>query len=90
MISFTSARELGAEIRCDRRGTRSSRSNTSWWPDPDEPLDEVSARLGTDRAALVLRDGRLVGAISGSGVYRWARTRRLIAHAGHGRVRARR
>src|SRR4029453_2008913 len=39
---------------------------------PDERLDEVSARLGTDRAALVLRDGRLVGAISGSGLYRWA------------------
>jgi predicted transcriptional regulator len=39
---------------------------------PDEPLDEVSARLGTQRAAIVLRDGRLVGAITGGGVYRWA------------------
>jgi predicted transcriptional regulator len=40
--------------------------------EPDEPLDQVSARLGSERAALVLRDGQLVGSITGGGVYRWA------------------
>jgi CBS domain-containing protein len=43
---------------------------------PDDPLDEVSAKLGTGRAALVLRDGQLVGAITGSAVIRYARARR--------------
>ena len=34
MISFNSARELGVEIPSGLPGTRSSRSNTSWWPTP--------------------------------------------------------
>ncbi|HEX9123078.1 MAG TPA: site-2 protease family protein [Actinomycetota bacterium] len=38
----------------------------------DEPLDEAAAGLGTRRAALVLRDGQLVGAITGEAVARWA------------------
>jgi len=72
MISFNSARELGG-----RDPLRPARDaviplEDVLVADPDERLDEVSARLGTDRAALVLRDGQLVGAISGSGVYRWA------------------
>jgi Zn-dependent protease len=72
MISFNSARDLGR-----RDPLRPARDAVIPLQDvlvahPDERLDEVSARLGTDRAALVLRDGRLVGAISGSGVYRWA------------------
>jgi CBS domain-containing protein len=72
MISFNSARELG--IRDPLRPARDALIPLEHVlvAHPDERLDEVSARLGTDRAALVLRDGRLVGAISGSGVYRWA------------------
>ncbi len=41
----------------------------------DEPLDRAVSRLGPGRAALVLRDGRLIGAITGRSVGRWvART----------------
>ena len=72
MISFNSARDLGR--RDPLRPARDAIIPLQHVlvAHPDERLDEVSARLGTDRAALVLRDGRLVGAISGSGVYRWA------------------
>jgi Zn-dependent protease len=72
MISFNSARELG--IRDPLRPARDALIPLEHVlvAHPDERLDEVSARLGNDRAALVLRDGRLVGAISGSGLYRWA------------------
>jgi CBS domain-containing protein len=38
----------------------------------DEPLDAAVVRLGPGRAALVLRDGRLVGTITGRSVGRWA------------------
>jgi Zn-dependent protease len=37
-----------------------------------EPLDHAVTRLGSGRAALVLRDGRLVGTINGRSVGRWA------------------
>ena len=72
MISFNSSRELGS-----RDPLRPARDAVIPLEHvlvarPDEPLDEVSARLGSERAALVLRDGRLVGAITGGGVYRWA------------------
>ncbi len=72
MISFNSARELGG-----RDPMRPARDAVIPLDDvlvagPDEPLDQVSARLGSERAALVLRDGQLVGAITGGGVYRWA------------------
>jgi Zn-dependent protease len=72
MISFNSARELGG--RDPLRPARDAVIPLEHVlvAHPDERLDEVSARLGNDRAALVLRDGQLVGAISGSGVYRWA------------------
>jgi len=72
MISFSSARELG--MRDPLRPARDAVIPLEHVliAHPDERLDEVSSRLGTDRAALVLRDGQLVGAISGSGVYRWA------------------
>src|SRR4030095_5991454 len=71
MISFNSARERGG-----RAPLRPARDATIplyhvLVAHPDERLDEVSARLGTDRAALVLRDGRLVGAISRSRGLRW-------------------
>ena len=72
MISFTSARELGG-----RDPLRPARDaviplERVLVARPDERLDEVSARLGSERAALVIRDGRLVGSITGSGLYRWA------------------
>jgi CBS domain-containing protein len=72
MISFNSARDLGG--RDPLRPARDAVIPLEHVlvANPDERLDEVSARLGNDRAALVLRDGQLVGAISGSGVYRWA------------------
>ena len=72
MLSFSSAREVGA-----RDPLRPAREAVIPLANvlvthPDERLDDVSARLGTGRAALVLRDGELVGAITGNGVYRWA------------------
>jgi Zn-dependent protease len=72
MISFGSARELGG-----RDPLRPARDAVIPLEHvlvarPDERLDDVAARLGTERAALVIRDGQLVGAISGSGLYRWA------------------
>jgi len=72
MISFGSAREQG--MRDPLRPARDAVIPLEHVliAHPDERLDEVSARLGTEGAALVLRDGQLVGAISGSGVYRWA------------------
>ena len=72
MISFNSAREPGG--RDPLRPARDAVIPLEHVlvAHPDERLDEVSARLGNDGAALVLRDGQLVGAISGSGVYRWA------------------
>jgi Zn-dependent protease/CBS domain-containing protein len=38
----------------------------------DEPLERAVDRLGGGRAALVLRDGRLVGTITGRSLGRWA------------------
>ena len=72
MISFGSARELGA--RDPMRPARDAVIPLEHVliARPDERLDEVAARLGTERAALVLRGRQLVGSISGSGLYRWA------------------
>jgi hypothetical protein len=41
-----------------------------------EPLEQVVARLGAGKSALVLDDGLLVGAITGGTVARWAAGRR--------------
>jgi Zn-dependent protease len=46
--------------------------------DVSEPLEEAVARLGAGRSALVLDDGRLVGAITGGSVARWAAGRRTF------------
>jgi CBS domain-containing protein len=72
MISFSSARELGA--RDPLRPARDAVIPLEHVlvASPDESLAEVAARLGTERAALVLRGRQLVGSISGSGLYRWA------------------
>jgi Zn-dependent protease len=44
--------------------------------DVSEPLEEAVVRLGAGRSALVLDDGRLVGAITGGAVARWVTGRR--------------
>jgi CBS domain-containing protein len=43
-----------------------------------EPLEEAVARVGAGRSALVLDDGRLVGAITGASVARWVAGRRTF------------
>jgi Zn-dependent protease len=72
MISFDSARDLGA-----RDPLRPAREaviplDRVLVAHPDERLDHVANRLGAERSALVLRDGTLVGAITGGGLARWA------------------
>jgi Zn-dependent protease len=76
MVSFNSARELGSQdpLRPVRDALIPLENVLT--AHPDETLDQVSARLGTGRAALVLRDGELVGAITGSGLARWASSTR--------------
>ena len=44
---------------------------------PDVPLDRAVDLLVGGRAALVLRDGELIGQISPSDVARWANTQRV-------------
>jgi Zn-dependent protease len=75
MISFSSARGLGATdpLRPVREALIPLEQVLT--AHPDERLDDVSARLGAGAAALVLRDGYLVGAITGGTVYRWATSR---------------
>ncbi len=72
MVSFSSAREVG--MHDPLRPVREALIPLSevLVARPDERLDDVAGRLGAGRAALVLRDGELVGAITGGGVYRWA------------------
>jgi Zn-dependent protease len=74
LISFDSARDLGA--RDPLRPAREALVPIErvLVTHPDERLDQVSERLGSSRAALVLRDGALVGAISGPAVHRWVAT----------------
>lgn len=76
MISFSSARELGARdpLRPAREALIPLRDVLT--VSPDEPLDAVVARLGTQRAALVLDEGRLVGAVDARSLYRFATRRR--------------
>ncbi len=76
MISFGSARRVGASDPL--RPVRDALIPLSdvILAHPDDPLDRVSERLGRTRAALVVREGRLVGAITGGGLHRWANARR--------------
>jgi Zn-dependent protease/predicted transcriptional regulator len=75
MVSFGSARDLGA--RDPLRPARDAMIPLEHVlvAHPDERLDQVSGKLGSGRSALVLRDGKLVGAITGGGVARWATSR---------------
>jgi Zn-dependent protease/predicted transcriptional regulator len=76
MVSFSSARELGAEDPL--RPVRDAVIPLAQviLAHPDDPLDQVSQRLGSNRAALVLREGELVGAISSASLHRFARSAR--------------
>jgi CBS domain-containing protein len=71
MISFNSARQVGQHDPL--RPARDALIPLSQviTTQMDDPLDEAAARLGPGRAALVLRDGQLVGAITGQAVARW-------------------
>jgi Zn-dependent protease len=75
MISFTSARELGAvdPLRPAREALIPLRDVVTL--SIDDPIEQVISRIGTQRAALVLDDGRLVGAVTPSSVYRFASRR---------------
>jgi hypothetical protein len=76
MISFNSARDLGAHDPLRPARDALIPLEHVLVARPEEPLDQVAERLGSERAALVLHDGVLVGAISGDGLMRWAaRTR---------------
>jgi len=75
MISFDSARTLGAQDPLRPARDAVIPLSEVLVAQADEPLNAVAARLGTGRAALVLRDGALVGAITGRGVSRYAARR---------------
>jgi CBS domain-containing protein len=72
MVSFSSAREVGMfdPLRPVRDAVIPLEHVLI--AHPEERLDAVATRLGTGRSALVLRDGELLGAITGAGVLRWA------------------
>ncbi len=76
MVSFGSASELGAvdPLRPVREALIPLAEVVV--VDPDEPLDRVLERLGSRRAGLVLREGRLVGMVTARGLERWALSRR--------------
>jgi Zn-dependent protease len=74
IISFGSAREIGSVDPL-----RPARDAVVPLEDvavvrPDERLDGAASRLGSARAALVIRDGVLVGALTSGAVYRWVRS----------------
>ncbi len=75
MVSFASARELGSRdpLRPVREATIPLDQVVT--AAPDEPLDGVLERLGTQRAAIVVDHGRLVGAVDAGAIVRYA-TRR--------------
>lgn len=75
MISFSSARGLGAQDPLRPARDALIPLDRVLVAHPEERLDRVSERLGSGRTALVLRDGVLVGAITGGSVHRWATSR---------------
>jgi Zn-dependent protease len=72
VVNFESARRVG--MRDPLRPVRDALIPLSdvITAGEEEPLDRAVLRLGPGRGALVLRDGRLVGAITGRSVGRWA------------------
>jgi Zn-dependent protease/CBS domain-containing protein len=76
MLTFSSARGVG--MNDPLRPVRDAVIPLSQvlTVDLSEPLEQVVPRLGAGRSALVLDDGRLVGALTGGSVARWATGRR--------------
>ena len=72
MLTFGSARDVG--VVDPLRPVRDAVIPLSQvlTVDVSEPLEQAVARLGAGRSALVLDDGRLIGAITGSAMARWA------------------
>jgi Zn-dependent protease/predicted transcriptional regulator len=72
VITFESARRVG--MRDPLRSVRDALIPLSdvLTVQEEEPLDRAVMHLGPGRGALVLRDGRLVGTITGRSVGRWA------------------
>jgi Zn-dependent protease len=75
MISFASARDLGSvdPLRPAREAMIPLGDVVTL--SVDDPIEQVISRVGTQRAALVLDEGRLVGAVTPSSVYRFASRR---------------
>lgn len=71
VVTFASARPVG--IRDPSRPVRDATVPLSniVTVGEDQPLEDVAGRLATGRAALVLRDGRLVGELSAATLSRW-------------------
>jgi CBS domain-containing protein len=75
MVSFGSARELGALDPLRPVRDALIPLDQVLVASPHEHLDELSERLGSGKAALVMRDGELVGSISERGLHRFATSR---------------
>jgi Zn-dependent protease/predicted transcriptional regulator len=75
MVSFASARDLGSvdPLRPAREAMIPLGDVVTL--SVDDPIEQVISRVGTQRAALVLDQGRLVGAVTPSSVYRFASRR---------------
>jgi Zn-dependent protease/predicted transcriptional regulator len=71
LVSFESARRIGA--RDPLRPVRDATRPLSTLPviDPDDALDRVLTALGRGRTGLVMRDGRLLGAIGTQDIAAW-------------------
>lgn len=73
MVSFGSAREIGMKDPLRPVVDALIPLLDVVQASPNERLDAVAERLGAGRAALVLRDGELAGAIQPGAISRWAR-----------------
>jgi Zn-dependent protease len=75
MVSFSSARELGALDPFRPVRDALIPLGQVLVATPDEHLDDVSDRLASGKSALVMRDGELLGSISDRGLRRFASSR---------------
>lgn len=72
LISLSSASAIGAEDPLRPVRDAAIPLGSALVVGPDESLDAVATRLATGSTALVLRDGVLLGTVSGESVLRWA------------------
>jgi Zn-dependent protease len=75
MVSFSSARELGAVDPLRPVRDALIPLGQVLVAAPDEHLDDVSDRLASGKSALVMSDGELIGSISDRGLHRFASSR---------------